>query len=820
MAVKLADAYVLFSGDDKPYEKTLKSTEKSTDNWAKNLGSKVNTLATGVIVGGAAAAAAGVVAIGTAAFNVSRDTEQAANDIAASLGIPIEEAERFADISKQVYANNFADDIGDASEAVTYLAQQMGDLNDIDLQNAAEDAFALRDAFGIETTESISAAKTLMENFGISAEEAFDLIAAGNQKGLNRSGDLLDTIEEYSTQLAEGGASADQFFSLLESGLAGGALGTDKAADAFKEFRLRILDGSDATADAVAQLFLSEEAANDFFNAIQSGEITAAQAFEEITTLLGEVEDPMERMQIGAALIGGQFEDLGDTAVTQLSFMRDSFSDVSDATENLNAQYQNFGSFFAGVWRKAAVSLSPVTDRLLEIANESMPLIEKAIESLVPVIERLAINGLIPLVEKIFEWITAFANLSPRMQAIIAGGSALLVAIVPLVSVVGSVIGAFTSLAPILTAAKVALAALGGPVTLVIAAIGGLAYAWSQNLFGIRDATQPVIDTIIGWFSGLTEKLNGFKAFMSGLFQGGELTTGIQNSLGSLGGFKDWFDENLPRIESIVKKILGGIEKFWDAWGDTINDIVKTTFDNIKMVIDTTIETVKDIVTLGLQILNGEWEAAGETLEGIITRIMDTVLDIFQDMVDTVWSIIADTDWSALGTLIIDGLRNGINGAKTLVSTAVSGIVDEIKSKFQNIDLNAVGRSMINGLRNGMSEAWTGLRGWFQGQIDSLVNLVPSWLRPGSSEPAPEEPTSRRGTLSNISNNVSTTAEAISRQVNSAAEAIARPLTPALATVAAGDTYNITINASVETEDDWRAIARSVLDEMQVMKRR
>jgi hypothetical protein len=72
----------------------------------------------GVVLGAATAAAGAVAAIGVAAFNVSRETENAAASIAASLNIPREEAEKFAEVARQVYGNNFADSITEAGAAV------------------------------------------------------------------------------------------------------------------------------------------------------------------------------------------------------------------------------------------------------------------------------------------------------------------------------------------------------------------------------------------------------------------------------------------------------------------------------------------------------------------------------------------------------------------------------------------------------------------------------------------------------------------------------------------------------------------------------
>lgn len=51
------------------------------------------------------------------------------------------------------------------------------------------------------------------------------------------------------------------------------------------------------------------------------------------------------------------------------------------------------------------------------------------------------------------------------------------------------------------------LAAVGGPITLVIAAVAFLAAAWATNLFGMRDVTKQIVDEIIVLFADLEEPL-------------------------------------------------------------------------------------------------------------------------------------------------------------------------------------------------------------------------------------------------------------------------------------------------------------------------
>ena len=166
--------------------------------------------------------------IGSAVVDASMEFEQSSNKMAAATGATAEEMQGLEQVMMNIYNDNFGDSFEDIGETVTNLKTQFRDLDNTQLQNLAEQAYLLRDTFGAETPELIRAAKTLMDQFGISGEEAFNLIAQGYQNNLDFSGEFLDTINEYSVQYSNAGLSADDFFNSLANGAKNGAFNLDK----------------------------------------------------------------------------------------------------------------------------------------------------------------------------------------------------------------------------------------------------------------------------------------------------------------------------------------------------------------------------------------------------------------------------------------------------------------------------------------------------------------------------------------------------------------------------------------------------------------
>ena len=243
------------------------------------------------------------------------------------------------------------------------IHQQTGQTGD-ELQNTTERAILLRDTFGWEVSESVRAANSMMNQFGISSEEAFDLMVQGAQKGLDQNDDLLDTINEYSVQFKDAGYSAQDMFNMLANGAESGTWSIDKLGDAVKEYHIRWQDSS--ADEALESLGYNVDAMKQKVN--EGGE-AAGQAMQDVIASLMKVEDEQERYQLGQALMGTMWEDLGETAVQALMDTRGDISLTSSALEDLNnVKYDDLGSAVAGIGRKIEGEVLPkVQDELIPV---------------------------------------------------------------------------------------------------------------------------------------------------------------------------------------------------------------------------------------------------------------------------------------------------------------------------------------------------------------------------------------------------------------------------------------------------------------------
>lgn len=153
-----------------------------------------------------------------AAVEFADEAKSAMNSFEAATGIANAGAEGFEQTMLNIYNGNYGESFEDIAESMATVAQSSKEVDPSSIEELTTGALALRDTFGYDIQEQMRAVNMLMDQFGISGEEAFNLIAQGAQNGLDKNGDLLDSINEYSVHFKQLGLDADQMFNALANG--------------------------------------------------------------------------------------------------------------------------------------------------------------------------------------------------------------------------------------------------------------------------------------------------------------------------------------------------------------------------------------------------------------------------------------------------------------------------------------------------------------------------------------------------------------------------------------------------------------------------
>lgn len=300
-----------------------------------------------------ALAAAGITALvkeaAQAVYELADSFSEAEKTIVSATGATGRELDEFMSSSLDVYASSSAESLNDVAVAMTSVQTATGLAGDA-LEEATDAALVLNNTLGYEVSESARTAGALIKNFGVTATEAYNLIAIGAQNGADKNGDLLDVLNEYSAQYAALGLSAEEFVSSLVDGAEAGVFSVDKVGDAVKEFNIRAKDGSDTTAEAFELLGMNADMMSEKFAA---GGDTARTAFFEVVNALESMDDPLTKNAAAVGLFGTQYEDLEATVLPVLAGIEGGTLEMYDAVGTLSESAQSMGD----AWQAAGNSV-------------------------------------------------------------------------------------------------------------------------------------------------------------------------------------------------------------------------------------------------------------------------------------------------------------------------------------------------------------------------------------------------------------------------------------------------------------------------------
>lgn len=293
-----------------------------------------NTPIVGAVAGLVAAVGIGAVA----GIKVGLDAIRMEDLFGARLGLDDVEARKLGIAAGAAYSNAWGDSIQDnlgTAQSALENALVLPDSTGREIQGVIEQLTAVSELLGSDITETAEAAGNMIKNgLAKDATEAFDIIVAGQQNGLNRSEDWLDTLREYSGMFESIGLSGAEAGGLIEQAMDAGARNSDVAADALKEFSIRAQDDSKTSRAAFEAM---GEDADKMGSDVAKGGDTATAALDTVLDGLRGMTDEQERNQAGVDLFGTMWEDAGNGAAIlamDLDGLGDAWVNVGDTSAN------------------------------------------------------------------------------------------------------------------------------------------------------------------------------------------------------------------------------------------------------------------------------------------------------------------------------------------------------------------------------------------------------------------------------------------------------------------------------------------------------
>lgn len=237
--------------------------------------------------------------------------------------------------------------------------------------------------------------------------------------------------------------------------------------------------------------------------------------------------------------------------------------------------------------------------------------------------------------------------------------------------------------------------------------------AWSNAWAAIRAELAPATDAFFGVKKSFDELVAsiGSKSAEAQLFVA-DMVAFITKQLGI----------SLPQIFKNVQGILDELRIFWEKHHTEIMFIVDLAWRTITTVVLGALLLLSGIIKAIMQIVNGDWEGAWETIQQTAANFMELALNIVGVKLDEFvaqWT----TNWE-------------------LLKTIVDGVIERILEGLRNTlaDFKALGISIIEGITSGVIGAAAGLVAAVLAAVQGAINKVKELL----GHPKSPSPVTRR----------------------------------------------------------------------------
>lgn len=601
--------------------------------------------------------------------NQATELDDAMAKFQAQTGASSNEMSKFKNIARDVWSNNFGEDISDVADMMARVKQQMQGISDVELKNVTEDLLTLRDTFDMDENETLRGAQQLMKQFGITSQEAFDLMATGAQNGLNKSDELGDNISEYSGKFAQAGYSAKEYFQLMQNGLDGGAYNLDKVNDAINEVTTGLVDG---TIEGALDSF--DTKTQDVFKAWQEGRATQKDVVNAIVEDISKTTNEQEKLNKASIAFGTMGEDFNSGFIQSLTTVGNKYKDVEGAMNKVK-EIANGGlkNALSGLGRAFLDSFTPIGELITPILAGIIGLITVAIQGIQQgfakvgdvissVLSKIDTSGITELTSQVSE------VLVPAFDEVRKAIDEMKVALEPIAKEILGKIG--SAIQNVVNQAQNILSVVGPPILAII---------------------KKIIQTVIGMIPVITSILQVVGSVVSGIISFiNMVVTYVGTTIATILGFimpivqiistivaNIWFviltiAQNIwSKVSEVVTAIIGFVSNLFKTVSDIINNIwskiqdsMNKVRDKVQGVIDNINKYFNNIKSTVSDVFNGIWSK----VQGVMDNVRNKISNVLQGI---------QNSWSGLKGFV-SGVFGGIEGAVRSLVGSVKGMVNGV----------------------------------------------------------------------------------------------------------------------------------------------
>lgn len=607
--------------------------------------------------------------IGTKAMDAYAETENAVTKVNAYFGETGQAAEESANVIKSVYSDGVGESMDSVADAVLMVKKNLGDLSETDLTNLTQQAITLDELYGIDMNETLRGVNSLMQQYGLTAQEAMDYIVVGTQNGLDKTNELGDNLSEYAGKFSQAGYSASEYFQLLDNGLKNGAYNLDKVNDAINEVTTRLVDGT--IGESIGSFSTKTQ---ELFTSWQNGGATQKQVIDSIVADIGNCTNQQEALNLAALAFGTMAEDGNLKFITSLTSVGSTYDSVKGSAQGMFDATTTPMQQMESNTRKLQQALVPLGEKLAELANAILPPLVSVITTIGGWFERLPgpVQNFVIILGAL---LAAFTALTPVIAAISVAMGALNISMLPIIAVIAAVAAAIAGI--------IAIIQNWGAIT-----------QWFGELWNtICTGIGAMVDSLKAWFSNLWTHLQS-------VWEG--ICNVVQTAVMLLGSI----------IQGAIDIITLPFQMIWE----NCKGIVSSVWESIKSVVSSAIHAVSSTISSVMgaikNVISTVWNAISSKVSSVLNAIKTTVSTIFNAV-----KSVASSVWNGIKSVI----SSVVDGIKSKVSSVFNGVKSTVTSIFNGIKSTAA--SVWNGIKDAIIKPVEAAKNAVKGIIDKITGF-------------------------------------------------------------------------------------------------
>lgn len=613
--------------------------------------------------------------IGTKAMDAYAETENAVTKVNAYFGETGQAAEDTANVIKSVYSDGVGESMDSVADAVLMVKKNLGDLSETDLTNLTQQAITLDELYGIDMNETLRGVNSLMQQYGLTAQEAMDYIVVGTQNGLDKTNELGDNLSEYAGKFSQAGYSASEYFQLLDNGLKNGAYNLDKVNDAINEVTTRLVDGT--IGESIGSFSTKTQ---ELFTSWQNGGATQKQVIDSIVADIGNCTNQQEALNLAALAFGTMAEDGNLKFITSLTSVGSTYDSVKGSAQGMFDATTTPMQQMESNTRKLQQALVPLGEKLAELANAILPPLVSVITTIGGWFERLPgpVQNFVIILGAL---LAAFTALTPVIAAISVAMGALNISMLPIIAVIAAVAAAIAGIIAIIQNWGAITQWFGELWNTICTGIGAMVdslKAWFSNLWthlqsvweGICNVVQTAVMLLGSIIQGAVDIITlPFQMIW-------ENCKGIVSSVWE--GIKSVVSSAIHAVSSTISSVMGAIKNVISTVWNAISSKVSSVLNTIKTTVSTVFNAVKSVAS-------SIWNGIKSVISSVVDGIKSKVSSVFNGVKSTVTSIFNGIKSTA--TSVWNGIKDAIIKPVEAAKNAVKGIIDKITGFFSGMKL-------------------------------------------------------------------------------------------------------------------------------------